>query len=107
PAGIVILSSFVFSNVQQLLLAGIGEAYDRDRGKGGVGRNYAYQYEAGAAAFFENKELNPYWGSAGMGVIIDDFNGENFDHGGAGLFRGGLFVLQHPPPPPPARPPRA
>ena len=92
PAGIVILSSFVFGNVQHLLLAGIGEPYDRDSGKGVVGKNYAYQFEAGAAAFFEDKELNPYWGSAGMGVIIDDFNGENFDHGGLGFFGGGYIA---------------
>ena len=38
PAGIVILSSFVFGNVQQLLLAGIGEPYDPDTGKGVVGQ---------------------------------------------------------------------
>jgi gluconate 2-dehydrogenase alpha chain len=92
PAGIVILSSFVFSNVQHLLLAGISEPYDHDSGKGVVGKNYAYQYEAGANAFFEDKELNPYWGSAGMGVVIDDFNGENFDHGGLGFFGGGYIA---------------
>jgi gluconate 2-dehydrogenase alpha chain len=92
PAGIVILSSFVFGNVQHLLLAGIGEPYDHDSGKGLVGKNYAYQFEAGASAFFENKEMNPYWGSAGMGVVIDDFNGENFDHGGLGFFGGGYIA---------------
>ena len=92
PAGIVILSSFVFGNVQHLLLAGIGQPYDRDSGKGLVGKNYAYQFEAGASAFFENKEINPYWGSAGTSVVIDDFNGENFDHGGLGFFGGGYIA---------------
>lgn len=92
PAGIVILSSFVFGNVQHLLLAGIGEPYDRDSGKGLVGKNYAYQFEAGASTFFPDKELNPYWGSAGMSACIDDFNGENFDHGGLGFFGGGYIA---------------
>jgi len=92
PAEIVILSSFVFSNVQHLLLAGIGEPYNPVSGKGVVGKNYAYQFEAGASAFFEDKELNPFWGSAGMGVCIDDFNGENFDHGGLGFFGGGYLI---------------
>lgn len=82
----------MFGNVQQLLYAGIGEPYDPATGKGVVGKNYAYQFEAGAAAFFENKELNPYWGSAGMGVCIDDFNGENFDHGSLGFFGGGYIA---------------
>ncbi len=92
PAGIVLLTSYVFSNVQHMLLAGIGEPYDHATGKGVVGKNYAYQFEAGANAFFEDKELNPYWGSAGMGTVIDDFNGETFDHGGLGFFGGGYIM---------------
>ena len=92
PASIVVLSSFVFGNVQQFLLAGIGEPYDRSTGKGTVGKNYAYQFEAGAAAFFENREWNPFIGNAGMSVCIDDFNGENFDHAGLGFFGGGFII---------------
>jgi gluconate 2-dehydrogenase alpha chain len=92
PAGIVVLSSFVFGNTQQLLLAGIGEPYDPATGRGVVGKNYAYQFEAGAEAFFEDKELNPFMGNAGMSVAIDDFNGENFDHSGLGFFGGGYFT---------------
>jgi gluconate 2-dehydrogenase alpha chain len=91
PAGIVVLSSYVFGNTQQLLLAGIGEPYDRSTGKGIVGKNYAYQFEAGAAAFFENREWNPFIGNAGTGVCIDDFNGETFDHSGLGFYGGGYF----------------
>jgi gluconate 2-dehydrogenase alpha chain len=85
PAGIVVLSSFVFGNTQQLLLAGIGDPYDPVTGRGLVGKNYAYQFEAGAEAFFENVELNPFMGNAGTSMSIDDFNGENFDHAGIGL----------------------
>src|SRR5260370_4730525 len=85
-----------------MLLAGIGEHYDRATGKGVVGKNYAYQFEAGASAFFEDKELNPYWGSAGMGVAIDDFNGETFDHGGL-RFLGRRHTVCHKPAPPPIR----
>ncbi len=92
PADIVLLTSYVFSNVQHMLLAGIGEPYDPGTGKGVVGKNYAYQFEAGASAFFENREMNPYWGSAGMGVAVDDFNGESFDHGNLGFFGGGYIM---------------
>jgi gluconate 2-dehydrogenase alpha chain len=92
PAGIVVLSSYVFGNTQQLLLSGIGEPYDPVTGKGLVGKNYGYQFEAGAEAFFEDKEMNPFMGNAGMGVCIDDFNGENFDHSGLGFFGGGYFL---------------
>ena len=62
PAGIVLLTSYVFGNVQHMLLAGIGEPYDHATGAGVVGKNYAYQFEAGASAFFEDKELNPLLG---------------------------------------------
>jgi gluconate 2-dehydrogenase alpha chain len=92
PAGIVVLSSFVFGNTQQLLLAGIGEPYDPVTGRGLVGKNYAYQFEAGAEAFFENGELNPFMGNAGTSMSIDDFNGENFDHSGLGFFGGGYIT---------------
>jgi gluconate 2-dehydrogenase alpha chain len=94
-AGIVILSSFVFGNTQQFLLAGIGEPYDPKGGEGGkgvVGKNYCYQFEAGAEAFFEGREFNPFMGGPGMSVAIDDFNGENFDHSGLGFFGGGYIV---------------
>jgi gluconate 2-dehydrogenase alpha chain len=91
PANIVVLSSYVFSNTQALLLAGIGEPYDRASGKGLVGKNYCYQFEAGAEAFFADKEWNPFMGSAGTSACIDDFNGENFDHSGLGFFGGGYI----------------
>ena len=38
PAGLVVLSAYVFGNTQQLLLAGIGEPYDHATGKGVVVR---------------------------------------------------------------------
>jgi gluconate 2-dehydrogenase alpha chain len=91
PAGLVVLSSYVFGNTQQLLLAGIGEPYDPATGKGVVGKNYGYQFEAGGTAFFEDKWMNPFIGAPGMSVAIDDFNGENFDHAGLGFFGGGYI----------------
>jgi gluconate 2-dehydrogenase alpha chain len=100
PAGIVVLASYVFGNAQHLLLAGIGEPYDRATGKGVVGKNYAYQFEAGAQAFFEDKHMNSYMGSAANGMCIDDFNGENFDHSGLGFFGGGYFSCNTPAAPP-------
>lgn len=89
PAGLVVLSAFVLGNTQLMLLSGIGEAYDPKTGKGVVGKNYCYQFEAGADAFFEKAEMNPMFGSGGMSTCIDDLNGDNFDHGGLGFFGGG------------------
>jgi gluconate 2-dehydrogenase alpha chain len=95
PADLVVLSSYVFGNTQQLLLAGIGEPYDHATGKGVVGKNYGYQFEAGGNAFFEDKWMNPFMGAPGMSVAIDDFNGENFDHSGLGFFGGGYFACSN------------
>ena len=95
PAGLVVLSSYVFGNTQQLLLAGIGEPYDPVSRKGVVGKNYGYQFEAGGVAFFEDKWMNPFIGAPAMSVAIDDFNGENFDHGGLGFFGGGYIACSN------------
>jgi gluconate 2-dehydrogenase alpha chain len=95
PAGLVVLSSFVFGNTQQLLLAGIGEPYDVRTGKGVIGKNYCYQFEAGGEAFFEGREFNPFMGAPGMASAIDDFNGENFDHSGLGFFGGGYILCSN------------
>ena len=91
PAGLVVLSAFVFGNTQMMTLAGIGEPYDPRTGKGVLGKNYCYQFEAGADAFFEGKEFNPFIGAPGMGTVIDDFNGETFDHARLGFFGGGYI----------------
>lgn len=91
PAGIVVLSAFVFGNTQMMLLSGIGAPYDRASGQGVVGKNYGYQFEAGGTAWFEGKEFNSFMDSPGMAMCIDDFNGENFDHAGLGFFGGGFM----------------
>lgn len=92
PAGMVILSSFVMGNTHMMLYSGIGEPYDPKTGRGLVGKNYCYQFEAPAIAFFKDKELSPYMGTPGDRMVFDDFNGENFDHSGLGFFGGGYII---------------
>lgn len=89
PANMVILAGFVFTNTQMLIYSGIGQPYDPRTGRGLVGKNYCYQFEAPATAFFENKNLNPFMGAPGDAIVFDDFNGESFDHSGLGFFGGG------------------
>lgn len=92
PAGMVILAAFTLGNTHMMLYSRIGEPYDPKTGKGVVGKNYCYQFEANGTAFFENKVLNPFMGSPGDRIAFDDFNGENFDHSGLGFFGGGYIV---------------
>jgi gluconate 2-dehydrogenase alpha chain len=91
PAGIVILSAYILHNVRLLLLSGIGRPYDPATGDGVVGKNYAYQTMSSVNVFFDDKILNPFIGAGALATVIDDFNGDNFDHGGLG-FIGGAYI---------------
>jgi gluconate 2-dehydrogenase alpha chain len=92
PSGLVILAGYVFTNTQMLLLSGIGTPYDPSTGQGQVGRNYCYQVEAGSVGFFPGREFNPFIGASGNLQAIDDFNGDNFDHGPLGFIGGGFIA---------------
>jgi gluconate 2-dehydrogenase alpha chain len=92
PAGLVILGAYVFNNVLLMLTAGIGEPYDYKTGTGAVGKNYCYQVSGnGVTVFFEDKEINPFMAAGSHGILFDDYNGDNFDHGGLGFF-GGAWI---------------
>lgn len=93
PADLVIISAFQFNNVRLLLLSGIGKPYDPLSGEGVVGRNFAYQNEVGIKVFFDKNahHTNPFIGAGGNGVGVDDFNGDNFDHGPLGFVGGSPF----------------
>jgi gluconate 2-dehydrogenase alpha chain len=108
PADIVLVCSFSFNCVRMLLLSGIGKPYDPATGTGTVGRNYAYQTTSGLSLFFDDKIFNPFVGAGSLGMVIDDYNGDNFDHaklgfvGGAGIssiITNGRPILYRPVPP--------
>ncbi len=91
PADLVFLTSYVFNNVRLMLQSGIGKPYDPVANTGVVGRNYAYQTPSSVTLFFEDKNFNSFMGAGGLGVAIDEFNGDNFDHSGLGFIGGGFF----------------
>ena len=96
PAGLVVLSAYVFGNISLLLNSGIGEPYDPVTGKGVIGKNYCYQLSRlGVTLFFEDKFFNPFMGSPGTQMVMDDFNGDNFDHSGLGFLGGCKIQLGH------------
>jgi gluconate 2-dehydrogenase alpha chain len=92
PAEMVILSAYILQNVRLLLLSGIGEPYDPGTGAGLVGKNYAYQTMSSVNVFFDDKILNPFIGAGALATVIDDFNGDNFDHSGLGFIGGGYVA---------------
>ena len=89
PADLVVLCAFQFHNVRLLLLSNIGKKYDPVTGTGVVGRNYAYQMQGGVTMFFDkNQPMNPFVGAGASGSVMDDFDGDNFDHGPLGFVGG-------------------
>jgi gluconate 2-dehydrogenase alpha chain len=108
PADMIYVTAFALNNVRLLLLSKIGKPYDPVTNTGVVGRNYAYQVNTSATLFFEGKHFNNFMASGAIGTVIDDFNGDNFDHGGLDFIGGADLsqansnarpILYHPTPP--------
>jgi gluconate 2-dehydrogenase alpha chain len=93
PADLVLLCAFSLFNVQLLLISGIGTPYDPKSGQGQIGRNFTHQTMSGALGFFDKDKhnFNPFIASGAIGMCIDEFNGDNFDHSQAGFVGGGYI----------------
>ncbi|MFC4025236.1 GMC family oxidoreductase [Oceanobacillus longus] len=95
PADIVVLTSYVFNNVRLLLLSELGKVYNPADGTGSIGKNYAYQIRKGkATGFFDDKKFNMFAGAGGLGILVDDYNGDNFDHTDLDFIHGGMIIHQ-------------
>ena len=92
PADLVLLCAFAQHNVHLLLLSKIGRPYDPETNSGVVGRNYAYQITS-SVDVFTHELINPFMGAGALGQAIDEFNGDNFDHGPHGFVGGGYVAL--------------
>ena len=92
PADVVVLTSYVLNNAKLLMVSDIGEMYDPDTGKGTLGKNYCYQIEPGTSGFFKDK-MNVFMGAGALGMTIDDFNGDNFDHANLDFIHGASISL--------------
>ncbi len=93
PAELVILSAYILHNVRLLMLSKIGRPYDPATGEGVIGRNYAYQITSSVNVFYDDKLMNPFIGAGAHGMLIDEFNGDNFDHAGLGFIGGGYIGI--------------
>jgi gluconate 2-dehydrogenase alpha chain len=93
PAELVVLAAYTIFNVQLLLLSKIGTAYDPQANRGVIGRNFTHQTISSCTAFFDNSKFifNPFIASGAIGTCIDEFNGDNFDHGPHGFVGGGYM----------------
>jgi gluconate 2-dehydrogenase alpha chain len=93
PADLFILAAFSVFNVQMLMHSRIGAQYDPVANTGVVGRNFTHQSMSSVDGFFDNKKFNfnPFIASGAIGMCIDDFNGDNIDHGPLGFVGGGYL----------------
>ena len=93
PADVVVLTSYVMNNNKLLLVSNLGQPYNPETGKGVIGKNYCYQMVPGTTGFFEKERFNSYMGAGSLGEVVDDFNGDNFDHSDLDFIHGGALVV--------------
>jgi len=93
PADLVLLCAYTIFNVQLLLLSDIGQPYDPVANRGVIGRNFTHQTISDVVSFFDPEKFifNPFIASGAIGMCIDEFNGDNFDHGPYGFVGGGYM----------------
>jgi gluconate 2-dehydrogenase alpha chain len=94
PADLVILAAYSLFNVMLLMHSGIGERYDPNTNTGVIGRNYTHQCMSSVNVYFDKSKFNfnPFVSSGAIGMVIDEFNGDNFDHGPLGFVGGGYLT---------------
>ena len=76
-----------------LLHSKIGKPYDPVANTGVIGRNFTHQTMSSVDGFFDKAKFNfnPFIASGAIGMCIDEFNGDNFDHGPHGFVGGGYL----------------
>jgi gluconate 2-dehydrogenase alpha chain len=92
PADLVILSSWTLNNTRLLLLSNIGTPYDPVTHKGTLGRHLTHQVSTGVTGFFD-KPLNRFMGAGASGIMLSDYDADNFNHDNLNFLRGGKFLV--------------
>jgi gluconate 2-dehydrogenase alpha chain len=89
PASFVIVGGYVYENTRLLLLSK-ARAYPNglSNNHGQLGKYYIAQAASSVSGLYPNTRLNLWGGTSGQAILIDDLNGDNFDHSGLGFIRG-------------------
>lgn len=96
PAELVVLAASAVGNAHLLLVSGIGAPWRPATGEGLVGRHLAGPPQATLHLFFKDRCFNPFMGAGALGVAVDDFGGDNFDHTGLSFLGGGQIAAVSP-----------
>jgi gluconate 2-dehydrogenase alpha chain len=87
-AEIVVLGTFIYDNTRLLLLSKT-EKFPNGlaNSSGQLGRHLMAHMMPNVSVGFEDRHVNNYMGPSAQKHTIDDFNADNFDHGGAHPWR--------------------
>jgi gluconate 2-dehydrogenase alpha chain len=89
PAGIVILSGFVYENVRRLLLSTSDRfPHGLANNHGQVGRYFMAQTYVIVNGQYDGLDVKALNGLGAQATTFDDFYGDNFDHHGLSFIRG-------------------
>src|SRR5262249_5616668 len=88
-AELVIVAPFIYDAVRLLLLSKTQKIPDRPANSSGqLGRHLMPHIGVRVFAAFDDRHINIYMGPSAQKHTIDDFNADNFDHGGLNFIRG-------------------
>jgi gluconate 2-dehydrogenase alpha chain len=88
-ADLVILAPFIYDNVRLLLLSKTARFPNGlANSSGQIGRHLMAHIGVRVFAAFDDRYVNIYMGPSAQRHTLDEFNADNFDHGGLGFIRG-------------------
>jgi gluconate 2-dehydrogenase alpha chain len=93
-AELVILSPFIYDNTRLLLLSKTDKFPNGlANSSGEVGKHLTAHMMPNVLVAFDDRYVNVFMGPSAQKHTIDDFNADNFDHGGVGFIRGSQISI--------------
>jgi gluconate 2-dehydrogenase alpha chain len=93
-AGLVILSPFIYDNTRLLLLSKTDKFPNGlANSSGQVGKHLTAHMMPNVFVAFDDRYVNVFMGPSAQKHTIDDFNADNFDHGGMSFIRGSQISI--------------
>jgi gluconate 2-dehydrogenase alpha chain len=96
-AELVILTTFIYDNARLLMLSKTDKFPNGlANSSGEVGKHLMAHMMANVFAAFDDRFVNNFMGPSAQKHTIDDFNADNFDHGGLDFIRGAQISIGTP-----------
>jgi len=93
-ADLVILATFIYDNTRLLLLSKTAKFPNGlANSSGHVGKHLMAHIGARVFVAFDDRFVNIYMGPSAQKHTLDDFNADNFDHGGRNFIRGAQISI--------------